>query len=188
MTCITLSIQTMQFLACYEDPDWSCYTQCIWKHWLQLPSAHVFVNQWHIQHAINTIFNISIFSNICYNRILCIQPAITAPAITLPDHKAAFNARCGCPFWQGKGKPLADKSWQGEGYDNTYTVDVLHGLPQRVLCPTITSMIISHCMRNPSHLLLPIPQFILCLRNLLLTLMTFQITDHLKFWIACLAP
>jgi len=32
-----------------------------------------------------------------YLRIVCILPAITAPAITLPDHRAVYNARCGYP-------------------------------------------------------------------------------------------
>jgi len=63
MACIMLSIQTIQSLACYKDPAWLCFCRAsvslcwsrqmaaiatsTWKHRLQLPSAHTWVNRWH---------------------------------------------------------------------------------------------------------------------------------------------
>jgi len=33
---------------------------------------------------------------LAYVRIFCLLPAATASAMTLSDHKAVYNARCGC--------------------------------------------------------------------------------------------
>ena len=79
----------------YGTVTWSYRYSCL-QHMCVLIISNVLFNRVHNVYIFRLILDIIL-------RIFCILPAITASAITLPDHRAVYNARCG-RLQQGGGR------------------------------------------------------------------------------------